>query len=260
VAEGWTLNNVRNPRKGANMSENHTAGNTLGKEVGNRAEEVAAWYFRLNGFFLLPAFVVHKDNRADYPRTEADLLGLRLRYSAEYIKKQRLKDDERVQRMCKVKGKPYNMALMAEVKAGDCSINGPWSNPDQRNMQYAIERCGFADPNQVETIADSMHENLRWEGKEWVIQYICVGKRIKPDLSNRYPDLVQISFQDIGKFLYERFRLFPEKIPEVAGIEQWPGFGRDYAYWSDAARHNKEFTETNSKTAVQSYIDSGRIG
>ena len=29
--------------------------------IGTRAEEVASWYFRLNGFLSLPGFVVHLD-------------------------------------------------------------------------------------------------------------------------------------------------------------------------------------------------------
>ncbi len=46
-------------------------------EVGSRAEEVAAWYFRLNGFFAIPGFVVHPDRRQRHARTEADLIAVR---------------------------------------------------------------------------------------------------------------------------------------------------------------------------------------
>ena len=31
------------------------------RERGKRAEEVTEWYFRLNGFFLIPGFIVHPD-------------------------------------------------------------------------------------------------------------------------------------------------------------------------------------------------------
>ena len=55
------------------------------KERGDRAEEVAEWYLRLNGFFLIPGFIVHPDKRRNTPRTEADFLGIRLKYSSENI-------------------------------------------------------------------------------------------------------------------------------------------------------------------------------
>lgn len=44
-------------------------GENLGREIGNRAEEVADWYFRLNGFLLTPGFVVHPDHSSSHPRT-----------------------------------------------------------------------------------------------------------------------------------------------------------------------------------------------
>ena len=33
----------------------------MDRKIGQRAEEVASWYFRLNGFLSLPGFVVHLD-------------------------------------------------------------------------------------------------------------------------------------------------------------------------------------------------------
>ena len=62
--------------------------------VGRRAEDVASWYFRLNGFLSLPSFVVHldqdeaeisNDGAPRYQRTEADLIGVRFVDSKEII-------------------------------------------------------------------------------------------------------------------------------------------------------------------------------
>lgn len=39
-----------------------------------RAEEVANWFFRLNGFLSIPNFIVHPDTVSRHPRTEADYL------------------------------------------------------------------------------------------------------------------------------------------------------------------------------------------
>ena len=55
------------------------------KEKGNRAEEVAQWYFRLNGFMSIPGFVVHPDQPRNFARTDADLLGVRFPFSSEIL-------------------------------------------------------------------------------------------------------------------------------------------------------------------------------
>lgn len=41
--------------------QHNTGGGWEGNEVGRRAEEVAQWYFRLNGFLMIPSFVLHPD-------------------------------------------------------------------------------------------------------------------------------------------------------------------------------------------------------
>jgi hypothetical protein len=52
---------------------------------GERAEDIASWYFRLNGFLSIPGFVIHPDECRRHPRTEADLMGGRFPHSTENI-------------------------------------------------------------------------------------------------------------------------------------------------------------------------------
>ena len=40
-------------------------------ERGRRAEDIASWYFRLNGFLAISGFIVHPDQRRQFARTEA---------------------------------------------------------------------------------------------------------------------------------------------------------------------------------------------
>lgn len=67
------------------------------KIIGDRSEQVANWYFRLNGFMTIPGFVVHPDLREwETPqRTEADIIGVRLPFSCEYADK-KMKDDDNI--------------------------------------------------------------------------------------------------------------------------------------------------------------------
>jgi hypothetical protein len=62
-------------------SESRRTGTPSDRGRGDRAEDVAHWYFRLNGFLSIPGFVVHPDVSRDYPLTEADLIGVRFSHS-----------------------------------------------------------------------------------------------------------------------------------------------------------------------------------
>ena len=235
--------------------------NNSEKEKGKRSEEVAQWYFRLNGFFCLPSYIVHKDWIADKPRTEADLIAVRMSGTKEYINNERLEDDNIIQTACKGSGTGIFKHLFAlvEVKSGECKINGPWSNKNEENIHRAVARMGFANDNQIEDIAQCIYNELRWEGKDFIVQYFCIGKWRNKELASK-PELVQITFDQIADFLYCRFYKFPEKIPAWPILdEQWPGFGGGFAHWFDARRHNSEITEELCRKAVINYIYTGKL-
>ena len=102
---------------------------------GKRAEEVASWYFRLNGFLSIPGFVVHPDVVRRNPMTEADLIAVRFPYSQELIAGRVMVDDPRLTNL----GSDSQVLFrLVEVKTDLCNINGPWSNERDGNMQRVI--------------------------------------------------------------------------------------------------------------------------
>jgi hypothetical protein len=196
--------------------------------VGQRAEEVASWYFRLNGFLSLPSFVVHLDqDRAEigndgtprYQRTEADLIGVRFVDSKEIISAfgstREMIDDSILTNLCPAIDTKQALFVLVEVKAGLCKMNGPWTNRDKQNMQRVIRRLGFAtNEEQIERIADNMYTSGRYEDDYYVFQYICIGGEKNLEISHRYRNVVQIDWDEIGEFLINRFSSFPEKTPD----------------------------------------------
>ena len=221
---------------------------------GERAEQVANWYFRLNGFLSIPGFIIHPDRQRLFPRTEADLIAVRFPYSAEKIADRDMEDDPLIINLAKP---PQILFILVEVKSGTCNINGPWSRREEGNMQRVIRRLGFAkDNDEINSIADDMYSHLRWENNNYVLQYIAVGADINKDLKRRYSSLVQITWKDIGKFLFKRFREFPEKLPSDGRPihSQWPDFGRAYGNCVRRLQSDKESIE-----AVRMYIETGKI-
>ncbi len=97
-----------------------------GGTKGERAEHVSNWYFRLNGFLSIPGFVIHPDHPSRYPRTEADLIGVRFPNSTEVLDGVSMMDDPKLSGLCKL---TKTLFVLVEVKTELCSINGPWSDP-----------------------------------------------------------------------------------------------------------------------------------
>lgn len=214
------------------------------REKGRRAEDVASWYFRLNGFLSIPGFVVHldkshahiaRDGSPRHARTEADLMGVRFVNSRERIfaghDHRDMEDDVRLIQLAQGPDKQA-LFILVEVKAGLCKMNGPWTTSGAKNMQRVVRRLGFAlDEKQVEKIASAMYERGRYQDDYYVLQYICVGANKNPEVNAVYPDVVQIDWSDIGEFLIRRFRSFPEKLPDGHVHDQWPDFGRYFGNW-----------------------------
>ena len=139
------------------------------------------------------------------------------------------------------------------MKTDLCDINGPWSNPREGNMQRVIRRIGMASPDKVNEIARTMYKELRYEDGRFVLQYVSVGRRRNEERQSQYPQLLQITWDDIATFLYERFSMFPEKLPDGRAVHmQWPDFGRFYGHWIREMN-----SEQQSRLLVWQYIDRG---
>ena len=240
--------------------ENYDGGDIdiANRKRGHRAEEVAQWYFRLNGFMSIPGFVVHPDAPRPVPRTEADLLAVRLKYSREGVwrrdhsdqfrdanKPTDMEDDPILLNAGRVGSVTRHLVAMVEVKATACRINGPWSDQAKygrqgaaSNMERALARVGFGNHTEVSTAAATMYSDLRYEGKEFIVQYIAIGLQKSDELTARYPKLVQVTFDEIGSFLWRRFCAFPEKLPQQNDITLWDGFGDQFRWWFEGGSSN----------------------
>jgi hypothetical protein len=242
------------------------------RKVGQRAEEVASWYFRLNGFLLLPGFVVHidqfkatfgRDGEPRYQRTEADLLGVRFVESKEIIfafdGKKVMKDDQRLTSICSNSTTKQALFILVEVKTGLCEMNGPWTKIRDENMQRVIRRLGFAvDDVQVQKIADHMYRCGKYEDDYYVLQYICIGSEKSLEISERFTSVLQINWFEIGQFLIERFLSFPEKTPDGHVHDQWPDFGKKFGKWITAKQKTGNLADINP-AVIKRFIKTGDL-
>ncbi len=228
----------------------------LDEEIGKRAEDVASFYFRLNGFFAIPGFILHPDEPSEYSRTDLDLFAVRFPFSSEIIDKRKMVDDSII---TKLYGDSPNRILfiLVEVKAGKCKINGPWSDKTKRNMEIVIRRMGFDnfenDEEKILSIAEEMYKESRWENEEYILQYLTVGERETTGLQRKHPKLVQITYKVMAKFFLSRFHDFPEKlqIGNLPTHRGWPKFGIHYG---DKFKEGLINSESDSIRVIKDYI------
>ena len=196
------------------------------------AEQLAYWYFRLNGFLTIQNFIVHDEKKANQ-RTDVDILGVRFPFRSEIG----MEDD-----VCFIKYSAKPLYIITEVKTGLCNLNGPWTSPDKENMQRVLKSLGSLKESLIANASALLYKQGFYEDMECRVSLICVGKDENNKLKSDYPDVPQILFKEILEFIWTRFKKFHE---QKKVNQQWDKAGQDLWQCYDLNRHNKqEFVNT----------------
>ncbi|MGJ7910456.1 hypothetical protein [Neobacillus sp. LXY-1] len=162
----------------------------------NYGEELAYWYLRFNGFFVLDNFVYHRTpNNRD---GDADLLAIRLPYVKEVIGGRTDDWDEKLFSYLE----EYEIAgVLCEVKTG------PRANPSsafkERKLKHALNRIGFSNL-EIEKML-SKHENrclLESNGKKF-LKLVVSEYEIE-----RTTAFLTFSLEYVEDFIYNRLEAY----------------------------------------------------
>jgi hypothetical protein len=195
------------------------------------SDDLAYWFFRLNGFLSIVNFVVHTDRRGE-TGTDADILGVRFPYRAELF--ERPMPDYR--EFTKITSRPY--IAIAEVKRGLCNLNGPWTSPERRNIQRVLRAVGALPLEDVDIAAERLYEQGCYKNENYYISLICLGETINPEVRNRYPLVPQILWSDIKSFIYQRFRNYRNV---KSWHQHWDENGHHLWNWFESSRDEQNF-------------------
>lgn len=162
-------------------------------------ERLAYWYFRLNGFLTTENFIVHPD-RGRQQRTDADLLAVRFKHRQENAELPMV-DNERV-----ISCGSLANVIIAEIKTGRCSLNGPWTAPEKANMQRVLQAIGCIEPGDVDAAATALYRSGSWQNSDVTVRLFAIGET--PDVSLLVPEAQQLTWGEIIDFCIERLTTF----------------------------------------------------
>lgn len=203
-----------------------------------KADRVAYWYLRLNGFLQIENFVIHPGGRGGQ-RTDADLLGVRFPHRAEFLidhPDSPMKDDEQSLNL----SRDVIDVVIAEITTKPCKLNGPWTDPDKRNMHRVLAALGCFPRKRIERAAMALYQCGRHEEDGLRIRLIAIGRERVDDLggSPNYADVVQITWSQVLDFMWSRFDTYRHQKRQV---DQWDSYGKKLKNLADQERQPSDF-------------------
>jgi hypothetical protein len=202
-------------------------------------EKVAYWYFRLNGFLQIENFVVHPDRRGGQ-RTDADLLAIRFPHRAEFLfdHNEPMPDDVAA---LSLSGEMIDVVI-AEVKSNQpCTLNGPWTREDRENVQRVLAAIGCIPSGRIARAASDIYRTGIHESDLGLrIRLVAIGRERNQELSGSYPNVTQLFWPAMLRFVWERFHIYRNQKTQV---DQWDLQGRRLKQLADRSADPAQFIE-----------------
>jgi hypothetical protein len=181
-----------------------------------KTEKVAYWFFRLNGCMTIENFVVHPDF-AIGQRTDADILGIRFPHRAEGPLDLPMYDHPSV-----LSDRP--LLFIAEIKLRHCELNGPWTDPEDGNLQRVLRAAGLHDPRVVEDVADALYAEQHFVDVDSEVRLFAIGDEGDDELRRSRPGVRTLLWADVLGFIHDRFSAY-------AGVKA------DHQQWDEVGKH-----------------------
>ena len=177
----------------------------------NYAEELAYWYFRLNGFIPMSNFVLHRqkdiEQQQNVHTSDCDLLAIRFPFPWEQIGGQELDYDHELLQVLGCDNQRTVVAII-QVKSGgyqDREIADYFST----HLEYLVRRVGLLPPEEVRKFVRELDRVPVLSTPTCVFSKVTL-LRPKPRPAKDPPWTV-LNFDVAVEFIKERFRRYAEK-------------------------------------------------
>lgn len=188
----------------------------------NYGEELAYWYLRLNGFFLIDNFVLHRDS--EERTSDADMLAVRFPHVYESIGGQSNDWDTNFLENFK---SDSVIGLICEVKTGTFNRNNLFR---LYNIRKSLGRFGFV--SDFERYIKNVEENSIYNIKD----NIQVGKVLFSNTPANRSDIISIELSQAVKFIKSRMIINRER--KYADRMFFPSSLLQYIIWQEEGNIN----------------------
>ena len=104
-----------------------------------------------------------------------------------------------------------------------------------------LAAIGCLPPDRIPNAAAKIYKTGLYESDmELRIRLVAVGRNHNEDLAARYPDVPQLIWPDLLRFIYDRFRIYR---PQKRQVDQWDAQGLRIKRLADKSGSAEEFVE-----------------
>lgn len=111
--------------------------------------------------------------------------------------------------------------IIAEVKAGQCALNGTWTDPARNNMERVLWSVGCVPEEEIQHASSALYEKGVWFDCTATIRLFAIGETRRTEL--RIGDKQQLTWDDVIKFCVHRLRSYRR---EKSSVLQWDDEGK----------------------------------
>lgn len=188
----------------------------------NYGETLAYWYLRLNGFFPLVDFVMHKSDNLT-SNTDCDILAIRLPHVYERVGGTSLDwDRDHFEGMWGYDLDVQTIGLIVSVKGGtikpreillsDGNKAKVLSTFDHSELIYALERLGLFAPDEIaeHNLIEELlqRDKVQLPGTSKCVGKLLISEELREDVLHPYAN---ITISEISDFIYRRFETYQNK-------------------------------------------------
>jgi len=179
---------------------------------GRGYEKLVALYLRLNGYFIVDNFILHRERSGQM--TEVDVFGVRFPHQVEKLGETEMLNDPKLVDP----DQDWVDVVFAEVKSGSPKVNEPWHQ--QGVLEYILRFVGFTDKEaKVSEVAECLRTRYHAEYGDFRFRIVAFGQGDALHESEEgLQTIPPIPLQHTLDFVRKRFYRFKR---QKADISQW---------------------------------------